>query len=133
MASVSRGVVPVSTSGQPRREHWRALLEAQRRSGLSFAAFCRRRGLRKGTLGFWKWKLAREAGPGAAGRAPASFVPLQITGPPRSRELGAPAAPLADVGELEIVLADGRLVRARGRVDPAWLATVLHEVEARGC
>ncbi len=66
MASVSRGVVPGSTSGQPRRDHWRALLEAQRRSGLSLAAFCRRRGLRKGTLGFWKWKPPREAGPSAS-------------------------------------------------------------------
>ena len=131
MASVSRGGVPVSVGGQSRREHWRGLLEAQRRSGLSLAAFCRRRGVRKGTLGFWKWKLAREAG--AGGGAPAAFVPIQIARPPHARELGLLAAPLAEGGELEIVLADGRMVRVRGRVDPVWLATVLREVEAPRC
>jgi hypothetical protein len=133
MAIATRGVVPVSSLRQPRREHWRALLEAQRRSGLGLAAFCRRRGLRKGTLSFWKWKLAREVEASAGRGATASFVPIQISVPSRSREPGAPPATLADLGELEIALTDGRLVRVRGRVDPRWLAAVLREVEARGC
>lgn len=133
MAIATGGVVPVSSPRQPRREHWRALLEAQRRSGLSLAAFCRRRGLRQGTLSFWKWKLAREAEAGAGRGAPASFVPVQLGVSRRSREPGARGAPPADLGELEIALADGRLVRVRGRIDPAWLAAVLREIEARGC
>ena len=133
MAIATRGVVPVSSPRQPRREHWRALLEAQRRSGLGLAAFCRRRGLRKGTLSFWKWKLAREVEASAGRGATASFVPIQITVPSRSREPGAPPATLADLGELEIALTDGRLVRVRGRVDPRWLAAVLREAEAREC
>jgi hypothetical protein len=109
------------------------LLEAQRRSGLGLAAFCRRRGLRKGTLSFWKWKLAREAEAGTGRGATAAFVPIQLAAPPRSHEPGAFTAPLADLGEVEITLGDGRLVRVRGRVDPAWLAAVLREVEGRGC
>ncbi len=133
MAIATRGVVPVSSPRQSRREHWRALLEAQRRSGLGLAAFCRRRGLRKGTLSFWKWKLAREVEVGAGRGATGSFVPIQISVPSRSREPGAPPATLAELGEVEIPLADGRLVRVRGRVDPRWLAAVLREVEARGC
>lgn len=133
MAIATRGVVPVSSSRQSRREHWRTLLEAQRRSGLGLAAFCRRRGLRKGTLSFWKWKLAREVEGGAGRGAPAAFVPIQIAALARSREPGAPPATLADLGELEIALADGRLVRVRGRVDPPWLAAVLRAVEGRGC
>jgi hypothetical protein len=133
MAIATRGVVPVSSLRQPRREHWRALLEAQRRSGLSVTAFCRRRGLRKGTLSFWKWKLAREVEASAGRGATASFVPIQISVPSRSHEPGAPPATLADLGELEIALTNGRLVRVRGRVDPRWLAAVLREVEARGC
>src|SRR5216683_5475432 len=133
MAIATRGVVPVSSPRQPRREHWRALLEAQRRSGLSLTAFCRRRGLRKGTLSFWKWKLAREVEASAGRGATASFVPIQISVPSGSHEPGAPPATLADLGELEIALTDGRLVRVRGRVDPRWLAAVLREVEARGC
>ncbi len=54
------------------------MLEAQRRSGLSLAGFCRRRGLSKGTLSFWKWKLAREAEGGASRGASAPFVAIQI-------------------------------------------------------
>ena len=45
MAMASRRVVPVSSPPQPRREYWRALVDAHRRSGLSQAAFCRRRGI----------------------------------------------------------------------------------------
>lgn len=134
MAIATRGVVRVSSPRRPRREHWRALLEAQRRSGLSLAAFCRRQGLRKGTLSFWKWKLAREAEANTGRGVTASSVPVQIAAvPPRSPEPGAPPATLAELGELEITVADGRLVRVRGRVDPRWLAAVLREVEARGC
>ena len=136
MAMATRVVGSVSSPPPPRREHWQALLEAQRRSGLSLAAFCRRRGLRKGTLSFWKWKLAHEAAPGPARAAgvgrraqPPAFVPIQIAAAP-SR--GGPGA-LAALGELEIALADGRLIRVRGRVDPAWLAAVLRAVEAREC
>ena len=133
MAIATRAGVAISGARQSRREHWQALLEAQRRSGLSLAAFCRRRGVRNGTLSFWKWKLAREAEAGAGRGAPASFVPIQLAVASRPREPGATATPLAAGGELEIALVDGQLVRVRGRVDPAWLAAVLRAVEARGC
>ena len=133
MAMTTRGGVPVSSPRQSRREHWRALLEAQQRSGLSLAAFCRRRDVRTGTLSFWKWKLAREAEAGAGRGTPAAFVPIQLAVPPRAQEPRAPAAPRVDLGEVEITLGAGRCVRVRGRVDPAWLAAVLREIEGRGC
>jgi len=44
-----------------RRAYWRAQVAAHEGSGLSGAAFCRRRGLRKGTLTFWRWTFAQEA------------------------------------------------------------------------
>jgi hypothetical protein len=139
MAIATRAGGPISPPPPSRREHWQALLEAQRRSGLTLAAFCRRRGLRKGSLSFWKWKLAHERAPGtgrkveAAGRTPpAAFVPIQIP-VPRVGEPEALADARADQGELEIVLADGRHLRVRGRLDAAWLAAVVHAVEARGC
>ncbi len=118
---------------RPRREHWRALLEAQRRSGLSLAAFCRQRGVRTGTLSFWKWKLTHEAARGrraaaADGRtAPTRFVPVQLAA---HSTAPAPAAPAA-LRDVEIALATGRQVRIR--VDLAELAAVLRAVEALGC
>jgi hypothetical protein len=53
----------------PARRYWQAQVEAQRRSGLSQAAFCRRQGFPKGTFDFWKWKLTQEAGDGPGRRA----------------------------------------------------------------
>ena len=140
MAIATRGVVSVSSVRRPRREHWRALLEAQRRSGLSLAAFCRRRGVSAGTLSFWKWKLTHEgaadAGRGAPARRrirPPAFVPIQLAARPGARPLEAPVAPRAERGELEIALSNGRVVRVRGRVDLAELTAVLRTVEALGC
>ena len=99
MAMATRRGVPVSSPRQSRREHWRALLEAQRRSGLSLAAFCRRRDLRTDTLSFWKWKLTREAKASTGRGAPAAFVPIQLAVPPRAPEPWAPATPRAGSAE----------------------------------
>jgi hypothetical protein len=134
MATTTR-VVPATGSA---RRYWQAQVEAQRRSGLSQAAFCRRRGFPKGTFGFWKWKLTHEAGRGPNRRAAAvtrpsavpSFVPIQITSGQGPR-IGEPV-PVPD-GEVEIAFADGRSVRVRGRVDAAWLVQVLRGIEAPPC
>jgi hypothetical protein len=40
------GIEPARRATRPRREHWRALIEECRRSGVSQAEFCRRRGIR---------------------------------------------------------------------------------------
>ena len=140
MAIARRKAGAVSSVRRSRREHWRALLEAQQRSGLSLAAFCRRRGVRKGTLSFWKWKLTHEGTSGArraapAGRrsGPARFVPIHLATCPAPPESGPPAAPRAEWQELEIALANGRLIRLRGGVDFAQLPAVLRTVEALGC
>lgn len=111
------------TAPGSRRAYWRAVVATHQRSGLSLAAFCRRRGLRKGTLGFWRWTFAREAA--AAPRpTPPTFVPIQLA-PPRP----VPGA----AGELEITLGPGRCVRVRGQVEAAWLAQVLRAVQALSC
>ena len=137
MAMAARRAGPVS-SPRRSREYWHAQVEAHRRSGLSQVAFCRRRGLRKGTFSFWKWKVTHDVGARRDRRAalalrPAegpAFVPIQITSP------GVAAACTAlceGAGEIEITLGRDRLVRVRGPVDPAWLMAVLRGVEALGC
>lgn len=125
----------------PRRTHWRALLEAWRRSGLSQTEFCRREGIARRGFSSWKARLAREAGVVSAssvsvpGRPPprSAFVPVRIvsTCPPRGEpKKGSP--PDWD-GEIEIALARGQLVRVRGRVDVQGLRQVLVLLEAARC
>jgi hypothetical protein len=63
-----------------RRAYWRRQVEAHRRSELSQAEFCAQRGLRKGTLSFWRWKLAQEAGP--ASRPASTSPPRSSSAPP---------------------------------------------------
>jgi len=144
MANTDPRAVPArapEAPAAPRREYWRALVEECRRSGLSQAEFCRRRGLATGTLNFWKSVLARGVGRGAspvgAGRArPAArlaFVPIRVT-PPRAPGIEMESSgPGGGGGELEIVLGPGRLVRVRGRVDAQWLGQVLGAVAAAPC
>jgi hypothetical protein len=63
--ATARGMPAVGTA----RAYWQAQVDAQRRSGLSQAAFCRRQRFPKGAFGFWKWTLTQEAGGGSGGRA----------------------------------------------------------------
>lgn len=130
------GVAPARRAPRPRREYWRALLEECRRSGLSQAAFCRRRGVPAGTLGYWKCILAREQpGRGAASRSRSelpAFLPVRIT-VPRLQPDGGPDTPAAAGGELEIVLGHGRRLRVRGRVDAAWLGQVVTVLDGPRC
>jgi hypothetical protein len=118
------------------RTYWQAQVEAHQRSGLSRRAFCQQRRLRPGTFNFWKWKLTREGGLGRrrgraiAGRSVAAptFIPIQL-----AAARAAVTAGQDDGGEIEIALGRDRCVRVRGRVDSAWLVTVLRGVEALGC
>jgi len=117
---------PAPNAPGSRRAHWQALVTAHERSGQTLAAFCQQRGLRKGTLSFWRWKFAREAPTAPRATSPPRFVPVQL--PPAPVGLRSTLA-----GELEIALGPRRCVRVRGPVDPAWLTTVLRAVEALEC
>jgi hypothetical protein len=120
-----------------RRVHWQALLEECRGSGLSQVEFCRRRGIRPGTLAFWKHTLAREtsAARSRARRArPAApaFVPVRVIAPPHPIDDVRPGSVPAP-SEIEIVLRGDRHVRLRGRVDLEWLGQVVRTLETLGC
>lgn len=139
MANSKGRVVSVVTRPRPapRRAHWQALLEACRRSGLSQAEFCRRRGIPPGTLAFWKHTLAHAARPSRSRGRPVrpatpAFVPVRVVAPPRPAD-DAMAGSAAAGGEIEIVLAGGLRVRVRGRVDVPWLGQVIRTLATRGC
>lgn len=63
--------------------------------------------------------------------APA-FVPVRVVATPVPSATLA-RRPVAADGELEIVCANQRRVRVRGRFDAPWLAEVLRTVERLGC
>ena len=136
--AMAAGRAGSGSSPRRSRAYWHAQVEALRRSGLSQVAFCRRRGLRTGTVSFWKWKLKREAGAGrprrsAIARPPAAapaFVPVQLTAARASEPF---TGGHDDGGEIEITLGRDRSVRVRGRVDPRWLVAVLSGIETLGC
>ncbi len=136
MAKTSAGAVPGVGRPRFRRAYWQARIEECRRSGLSQAAFCRRRGIVPGTFAFWKHTLACEARDASAVRVhgPAglpAFVPVRVVAHPQASDAGG-ASP-AGAGEIVIVLAGARRVRVRGRVDAQWLGEVLRTVAALGC
>ena len=130
------GIEPVRRATRPRREHWRALLEECRRSGLSQAESCRQRGIPAGTLGYWKCLLAREArrarvpAPAPAGPERLGFLPVEVAPP---RPPGAAGKLPDEAADVEIVLAQGRRVHVRGRVDAQWLGQVVAALDAPRC
>ena len=85
---------------ESKRERMAGVLARWRRSGLSAAQFCRRNGIKRQALSYWK----RALGPAARRieqRVPRpTFVPLQIVD-----------EPVFEAAVLEIVLASGDRVR----------------------
>ena len=108
---------------------WRGHVQAQARSRLSIAAYCRRHGLRE--HGFYWWRRALVRRDGAAAKMPAvtsSFVPVRVVGEKPVAEPG---------GSIEIVLPGDRAglgerrVRVMGgAVDRRMLMDVLSVMEA---
>jgi hypothetical protein len=112
---------------------------ACQRSGLSQAEFCRRRGIRPGTLAFWKYTLkhAATAGPRPAATTPPppagpAFLPVRVVPAPPPPVL-VPSGPPTEAGLIEIVLAPDRVVRVRGRVDLTWLGQLVRALERPPC
>jgi hypothetical protein len=131
------GIEPTHRATQPRREYWRARIEECRRSGLSQAEFCRRRGIPPGTLGYWKCILTREArrtrgpAPASAGPERLSFLPVEVALPPPPPATATTSPD--ETADVEIVLAHGRRVHVRGRVDVQWLGQVGATLDASRC
>ena len=106
------------------RAEWVDIVAEFEASGDSVEAFCRRRRIVAGTLGWWRWQLrARSLAPAVASDVRLVAVDvLDTTAPP-------PPAPRAPV--IELVVADV-LVRVETGSDPVYVAALVAELR-RGC
>ena len=111
-----------------RAKHWQSLVRAQERSGLTQAAFCRRRRVNPGTFAWWRRGLRVESGaePASVARRssrgvtsrtdPLRFMEVEVVGPGPER--------------YEIVLPGGRVLRVPADFDPANVARLIRAVES---
>ena len=122
-------------TGVERRRRWRVeeklrIVAECERPGACLAAVARQHDVSSGLL--WNWRRQARRGLLGADLAPA-FLPVHLTGEPVSRELGrrstslavAPETPSSADAQIEIMLADGTLVRAGQNVSLATLRRVL--------
>jgi transposase-like protein len=99
---------------------WRRIVQEQHASGLSVAAFCRRRGLALPSFYAWRRRLREGARPTPAAAAGPAFVELQL----------APAPP-APPAMLELLLSAHRRVLVRPGFDPDLLRQLVAALEAQ--
>jgi hypothetical protein len=99
--------------GRPRdkqkERQWQRWIDKWRASGLSVRAFCDRHRLPTATFYAWRRRLQRRAA------ATASFLPVQVVADP----------PPPQASPLEVVLADGALLRVASGFDPTTLRQLL--------
>ena len=103
------------------RDEWTALVAAWRRSGLTQAEFCQREGLSRRTLGWWRWRLEREAAPAPPSKA--EFVEVQVV---------EPEPPPDEIRDFDVLVA-GLVVRVPSGFDEEALGRLVRALESRPC
>ena len=127
-----------------RQSHWQELISGQQQSGQSVRAYCRQAGVEESAFYWWRRELARRSRQGkdrrsprrsspqgqpgrqVTGKAPpiaAGFLPVQVTSDRRSESGHG----------VELLLADGRVLRLHLGFDRQTLLDVLGVLEGRGC
>jgi transposase len=122
-------------TGVERRRRWRVeeklrIVAECERPGACLAAVARQHDVSSGLL--WNWRRQARRGLLGPDLAPA-FLPVHLTGEPVSRDPGrrstslavSPETPSSADAQIEIMLADGTLVRAGQNVSLATLRRVL--------
>ena len=104
-----------------KERYWRGLLRQWRRSGLTAREFCDHQGISQPSLYAWRREIAQ--------RDQQVTTTPQAT-PPTFLKLAVEAAPSS---ALEVVLADGRLLRVHSGCDPELLRQVLRLLEEPSC
>ncbi len=109
------GIRRVVTSRSWREAEARAVLAELEASGLSVLAFCRRYGVGRQRIGYWRGRLATGE---QAGTKPL-LVPVRVVG----------TSAVAECEAIEIVVRGERTVRVRGGFDREVLRRVLEVLE----
>jgi len=122
-------------TGVERRRRWRVeeklrIVAECERPGACLAAVARQHDVSGGLL--WNWRRQARRGLLRVDLAPI-FLPVQLTGEPVSRDLAqrsalpsiSPVTPASADAQIEIMLADGTMVRAGQNVSLATLRRVL--------
>jgi len=133
-----KAVVGVASRHERR---WREIVESWRSSGLTQGEFCRREGLREGTLSWWKSELVRrdrrrgslgtgERGRGASAARPVEWLAVEM-GPALGKE--EPARSRAEGWQFEVVLRGDRRVRLGGDFDVVGLERLIGVLERLPC
>jgi len=102
----------------------RRLLAEQQRSGLTLAEFARRRGVRAGTLSWWRHRLRGQGARRKSQAKPREKVPERGTFLEITPASVVPAEARIDAW-FEIVLGDGTVVCVPGRFDDGGLRRLL--------
>ena len=111
-----------SAGASERLRRWRELMRRWRASGLSQAEFCRRRGIPIWQFAWWKRRLVQDEAAGSRRR------PARGTG----RFVQVHVAPVVSgLGQMELALDNGRVLRFGVDVDAARLAEIVAALEAR--
>lgn len=105
----------MNKSRRPGAEEWRQIIDGQRPSGLSVAAYCQERGITQGSFYTWKRRLRSPAMP--SGLPKTAFV--EIT--PRCAETA---------GTIEICLRGERHLLARRGFDRELLIELIRALES---
>lgn len=114
----------MAATSKVRAAEWAKRVERWKRSGLSAEEFSVREGFRAARLSWWKWYLARnEPRRDAAALRKPQFVPARVV------ERGNTTCTSPSV---EVVLANGRVVRVTGAVEPQLLMEAIRVLEAAG-
>jgi hypothetical protein len=125
-ASMGNTKTTLAKAARRSREQWVAEIASWRKSGLGSAEYAQQRGLNRGTLLGWSFKVGAMENKPATRREssmPARFLPVRV------RAQAAAKVAVADASRIEIVLTNGRVVRVAGAVDAGELARVLAAAE----
>jgi transposase len=111
-----------STRSQ-RADHWRALIAAWPRSGLTQRAYCEQERVSVNTFAWWKHRLAEN---NSHRPAAARFMAVQVRDAPDDASKDSHPA-------IEIILLNGIHVRLGSSCNEQFLTRVLETLQSQGC